>query len=67
MLVLTRKLGEQILIGNGTIQIKVLKISDGIISIGFNAPAHIDIDREEVYARKVLQRQEDMATGGAWL
>lgn len=57
MLVLTRKIGQQILIGKGIIQMKVLKIDDGIISIGIKAPTHIDIDREEIYFKK-LQKQE---------
>ncbi len=56
MLVLTRKIGQQVQIGNGLIQIKVLKVEDDIISIGFNAPSNIDIDREEVYLRKIAQR-----------
>lgn len=56
MLVLTRKIGQQVQIGNGLIQIKVLKVDDGIISIGFNAPSNIDIDREEVYLKKIAQR-----------
>ncbi len=56
MLVLTRKIGQQVLIGNGSIQMKVLKIEDGIISIGFNAPSNIDIDREEVFLKKLARR-----------
>lgn len=61
MLVLTRKIGQQVLIGNGVIQIKVLKVDNGIISIGFNAPSHIDIDREEIYLKKIIKRN-DVAT-----
>ena len=57
MLVLTRKIGQQILIGNGEIQIKVLKVSGGNISIGIKAPNHIDIDREEIYLQKQNERQ----------
>lgn len=56
MLVLTRRIGQQILIGKGVIQMKVLKVEDGVISIGFNAPQHIDIDREEVYFKKIAQQ-----------
>ena len=63
MLVLTRKIGQQILMGNGSIQMKVLKIDDGVISIGINAPAHIDIDREEVFLRKMVRRQAAIYTG----
>ncbi|HAU3632850.1 TPA: carbon storage regulator [Legionella pneumophila] len=57
MLVLTRKAGQQILIGKGLIQMKVLKVVDDIISIGIKAPQHIDIDREEIYLKKLQQEQ----------
>ena len=52
MLILTRKIGQQVLINNGTIQVKVLGVEGNTISMGFSAPSHIDIDREEIYARK---------------
>jgi carbon storage regulator len=63
MLVLTRKIGQQVLIDNGLIQMKVLRVNDDIISIGFNAPSHIEIDREEVYLKKLVQRS-DLLTNG---
>ena len=56
MLVLTRKIGQKILMGKGTIQMKVLNVSNDIISIGIHAPDDIDIDREEVYLRKLADR-----------
>ncbi|MFO2970983.1 carbon storage regulator [Legionella pneumophila serogroup 10] len=59
MLVLTRKAGQQILIGKGLIQMKVLKVNDDIISIGIKAPQHIDIDREEIYLKKLQQEQAE--------
>ncbi|CZP32240.1 TPA: carbon storage regulator [Legionella pneumophila] len=59
MLVLTRKAGQQILIGKGLIQMKVLKVDDDIISIGIKAPQHIDIDREEIYLKKRQQEQAE--------
>ena len=61
MLVLTRKIGQQILIGKGLIQMKVLKVTDDIISIGINAPQHIDIDREEIYLKKLQQGKAKVA------
>lgn len=64
MLVLTRKIGQQVLIGNGLVQMKVLRVNDDIISIGFSAPSHIEIDREEVYLKKLSQRG-DLLTNGA--
>lgn len=60
MLVLTRKIGQQILIGKGVIQMKVLKVENDIISIGINAPLHIDIDREEIYLKKLQQQKVTM-------
>ncbi len=59
MLVLTRKIDQKILINKGTIQIKVLKIDDDIISIGINAPQHIDIDREEIFIKKLQQQDAE--------
>ena len=61
MLILTRKIGQQILIGKGLIQMKVLKVTDDIISIGINAPQHIDIDREEIYLKKLSQEKARVA------
>ena len=64
MLILTRREGQQVLINNGTIQIKVLKVDRGNISIGFIAPENMDIDREEIYFKKLAQRA-DLLTEGA--
>ena len=52
MLVLTRRVGEQILIDKGQILIKVLYERNGNIAIGIQAPAHIDVDRKEIFMRK---------------
>ena len=60
MLVLTRRAGQQILMSKGSIQMKILKIVDDIISIGIHAPQHIDIEREEIYLKKL--HQENAAT-----
>jgi carbon storage regulator len=57
MLVLTRKAGQQILMDKGRIQMKVIKIEDGIISIGIDAPLHIDIAREEVFSQILAQEK----------
>lgn len=57
MLILTRKEGEQVMINNGSIRLKVLHVNlkDGMITIGFNAPEHVDIDRGEIFFKKRLQ------------
>lgn len=56
MLVLTRKIGQQVLIAKGSIQVKVLRINGDDIRIGITAPEHVDIDREEIYLQKMLAR-----------
>lgn len=48
MLVVTRKLGESILIGDN-IEISVTKIEDGSVKIGINAPKEMVILRKELY------------------
>ncbi len=51
MLVLTRRLGETLLIGDN-IKITVEKISKGQIKIGIEAPKDVVIAREEVQKKE---------------
>ncbi len=48
MLILTRKTGETITIGDN-IQIQVLGIKGGQVRIGVDAPREIAVNREEVF------------------
>lgn len=59
MLVLTRKKGEKILIGNdGEISISVLEVLSDKARIGINAPEEIRVDREEIFmARKERENE----------
>ncbi len=50
MLVLTRKQGEKIRIGNDIV-LTVVGVSDNQIKIGIEAPADIKILREEIYLK----------------
>ena len=50
MLVLTRKLNEEIKIGKDIV-IKVLSISENQIKIGIDAPINIQIYRNELYEK----------------
>jgi carbon storage regulator len=47
MLILTRKVGETITLGEN-IQIKVLSVKGGQVRIGIDAPREISVNREEV-------------------
>lgn len=56
MLVLSRKVGERILIGDD-ITVTVVRISQGIVRIGIEAPRDTSVVREEV----VIHEAEDPA------
>lgn len=47
MLVLTRKSGESVQIGN-SVSVKVLSISGNHVRLGFSAPRDVAIRREEI-------------------
>ena len=47
MLILTRKSGETITIGEN-IEVKVLSIKGGQVRIGIDAPREVNVNREEV-------------------
>ncbi len=47
MLVLARKRGQSIIIGDG-IEVKILKVDGGYVSVGIDAPREISINRAEL-------------------
>ncbi|HIJ78456.1 MAG: carbon storage regulator CsrA [Desulfobulbaceae bacterium] len=59
MLILARKIGEAIAIGDDTI-IRVLEIKGGQVKIGVEAPAEIAVHREEIYL-KILEENKRAA------
>jgi carbon storage regulator len=48
MLIITRKKGESLMIGDD-IEITITKIIDGSVKIGINAPKNVNILRKELY------------------
>jgi carbon storage regulator len=50
MLVLTRGLGEKLIINNGEIKLGILEIKGKHVRIGIEAPKNVPIFREEVCA-----------------
>ena len=52
MLVLTRRVGEEIVI-DGCIRITITKVQGDKVRIGVTAPEYVRVDREEVYNRRV--------------
>jgi carbon storage regulator len=61
MLVLSRKLGESIVIGNG-ITVTVVEVHGERVRLGFTAPADVPIHREELQ-RKIDAGLSQMAHG----
>lgn len=59
MLVLTRKVGEAITVGE-EINIRVLEVKGGLIKLGIDAPKHVAIHREEVLLR-ILEENKQAA------
>lgn len=50
MLILTRRVGETICIGDD-IEVVVLGVKGNQVRIGVKAPADVDVHREEIYQR----------------
>ena len=50
MLILTRRVGETLVIGDD-VTITVLEVKGSQVRIGINAPKDIEVHREEIYKR----------------
>lgn len=61
MLVLTRKLGENIRIGD-SVKITVLEVRSGQVKLGIEAPPEVKVHREEIYVR--IQEENRRAQRG---
>jgi carbon storage regulator len=62
MLVLTRKLGEDILIGD-SVSVRVVSIENNKVQIGIEAPSNISIYRQELVEKVRRQNQSSILFG----
>jgi len=60
MLVLTRKLGENIRIGDA-VKITVLEVRSGQVKLGIEAPPEVKVHREEIYVRILEENKKAQA------
>lgn len=62
MLILTRRVGEAVMIGN-EVTITVLGVKGNQVRIGINAPKDVAVHREEIFER--IKREHDEPAGAA--
>ncbi len=62
MLILTRKLGESIIVDEN-VQISVIEINKNNIKIGINAPKELTIYREEVFLKIKEENAQSSSSG----
>jgi len=58
MLILTRRVGETLMIGD-EVTVTVLGVKGNQVRIGVNAPRDVTVHREEIYERIKREQQSD--------
>lgn len=62
MLILTRRVGETVRIGED-IEVAVLAVKGNQVRLGVNAPRHVSVHREEIYERIKAEQQAGVVRG----
>jgi carbon storage regulator len=57
MLILTRRVGETVMIGND-VTVTILGVKGNQVRVGVNAPRDVAVHREEIYERIKREEQE---------
>jgi carbon storage regulator len=59
MLILTRRVGETVMIGND-VTVTILGVKGNQVRVGVNAPKNVAVHREEIYERIRREQQGDL-------
>lgn len=59
MLILTRRIGETLNIGD-EVQVTVLGVKGNQVRLGINAPKDVPVHREEIYERIKREQEEQL-------
>ena len=62
MLILTRRVGETVMIGN-EVTVTVLGVKGNQVRIGVNAPKDVAVHREEIFERIKREHEQDSGMG----
>ena len=63
MLVLSRKLGERVLVPQCELSVTVVAIEGNVVRLGFTAPTELGVYREEVWQRISSDKEPRARTG----
>ena len=66
MLILTRRIGETLIIGEGENKVTatVLGVKGNQVRLGVNAPKDVSVHREEIYQR--IQQEKSQGNNARW-
>jgi carbon storage regulator len=59
MLILTRRVGETLMIGND-VTVTVVAVNGNQVRIGVNAPKDVQVHREEIYERVQKEKAQQL-------